>query len=67
MPREKPMYRENLETINKQFPDKEALSYKEIAALFGYSYHTALRHWSGIYNKAIGGVPKTTIARAMCS
>ena len=37
MPREKPMYRENLETINKQFPDKEALSYKEIAAIMNIS------------------------------
>ncbi len=66
MAREKEGYRENLEQINARYPDKESLNYTEISELFGYSYRTALRRWKKVYNKTVGGVPKTTIARTMC-
>ena len=66
MAREKELFRENLEQINNRFPDKESLNYSDICQLFGYSYRTAQRRWGKIYNRAVGGVPKTTVARAMC-
>ena len=66
MAREKELFRENLEQLNNMFPEKESLNYSEIAKLFGYSYRTAQRKWGKIYNKGVGGVPKTAIARSMC-
>ena len=67
MAREKPDYRENLETIHAAFPGKTALNYKDICQLFCYSRVTASRKWSKHYNKMCGGVPVTTIARLMCA
>jgi hypothetical protein len=66
MAREKELFRENLEAINARFPAKETLNYEEICVLFGYSKSTAIRNWKSEYNRRIGGVPKATIARAMC-
>lgn len=66
MAREKDGYRDNLERVNELIPDKEVLSYKDICSLFGCSLSTAKRKWSDLYNKRIGGVPKTAVARAMC-
>ncbi len=65
MPREKPLFRDNLERIDAQFPNREALRYDDLTKLFGYSHRTAVRKWSKFYNKACSGVPKTTVARVM--
>ena len=67
MAREKELFRKNLELINEQFPKKASLNYAEICALFGYSRRTAIRHWKKFYNRTVGGVPVTTVAREMCS
>ena len=66
MAREKELFRANLEQLNTRFPDKESLSYTDLCSLFDCSYRTAIRKWGKMYNKVIGGVPKTTVARAMC-
>ncbi|MEE1219541.1 MAG: hypothetical protein U0L20_06430 [Ruminococcus sp.] len=65
MPREKPMFRVNLDRLDARYPNKEALSYSDIADFFGYSYRSASRKWQSKYNSACGGVPKVTIARVL--
>ena len=66
MAREKELFRENLELINDRFPEKATLNYEELCALFGYSRRTATRVWKGLYDRRLGGVPKTTVAQKMC-
>lgn len=66
MPREYPDYRVNLDLLDRLYPGKVSLRYDNICKLFGYSKRTAIRHWKSVYDKRVGGVPKATIARAMC-
>ena len=66
MAREKELFRENLEQLNDRFPDKEVLKYEDLAAVCGYSKRAAQRNWQKFYNRAIGGVPKATVARVLC-
>jgi hypothetical protein len=67
MAREKEGYRDCLERLDKKFPDKEILKYADLIALFKRSRTTIIRSWQPYYNKAVGGIPKTTVARVMCS
>lgn len=67
MAREKEGFRDNLERIDSRFPEKESLNYDDLCTLFGFSRSTAIRRWKSFYNKNIGGVPKTTVARVMCN
>ena len=67
MAREKEGYRDCLERLDKKYPDKEVLKYADLMALFSLSRATIIRSWRPYYNKAVGGIPKTTVARVMCS
>lgn len=67
MAREKEGFREQLDRLDAAFPGREILSYKEISTLFGYAEVTAKRHWKQFYNHRCRGVPKTIIARELCS
>lgn len=65
MPREKPLFRSNLDRLDEKYPNKESLTYADLADFFGYSYRSAFRKWQDKYNKACNGVPKATIASVM--
>ena len=67
MAREKEGYRDCLERLDKKYPDKEVLKYADLMALFSLSRATIIRSWRPYYNKAVCGIPKTTVARVMCS
>lgn len=67
MAREKLLFRDNLDRLDGKYPDKEALTYADLAEFFGYSYRSAYRKWQKKYNKACNGVPKTTVASVMSS
>ena len=41
MAREKPSYRDNLERITAQFPNKEMLTVKDVCKFCGLNYRTA--------------------------
>lgn len=43
MPREKPLFRRNLERLDEKFPDKELLSYDEVATYLQKSKKTVSR------------------------
>lgn len=65
MPREKALFRDNLDRLDKKFPNKESLTYKDLAELFGYTYKSAFRKWQKQYNKTCNGVPKSVVASIM--
>ena len=67
MAREKEGYRDCLERLDQKYPGKEVLKYADLMALFSLSRATIIRSWQPYYNKAVGGIPKTTVARVMCS
>lgn len=67
MAREKEGYRDCLERLDQKFPDKEILKYADLMVLFSRCRATIIRSWAQYYNKAVGGIPKTTVARVMCS
>ncbi|MBC8586084.1 hypothetical protein [Youxingia wuxianensis] len=64
MPREKEAYRDNLERLCEAFPDKEALTYIEIARFLGKSPTTIRRAFRDIYKQGIG-ITKATLARKL--
>lgn len=63
MPREKPLFRANLDRLDAKYPDGEVLSFKQIADYLNCSISTAKRKFK--YNKLIGGIAKATVARAL--
>ena len=66
MPREKDGFRENLELLNKRFPDHDMLTIKEVQQVTRYaSRKTVLKHMG---KHAIGGsrISKVYVARFMC-
>ena len=67
MAREKPDYRENLELLQKRFPEKDILNYDDLCHLTGQSISTVKRKWKQIRNERCGGFPKPLVAREMCS
>jgi hypothetical protein len=60
-PREKEAYRDNLERLDDQFPDKEFLTRTEVAQFAGINYRTAgkLFPFKGKY------ISKATLARCL--
>ncbi len=66
MPREKPLFRENLDRLDRKFPDVEVLRYNDIAEYLGISVRTAKRHYQKYYNKKICGISKTVFANDLC-
>lgn len=65
MPREKPLFRINLDRLDERFPDKEALKYDEIASFLGRSKRFVSKHYQQHYNKNLAGVSKTVLAREL--
>lgn len=63
MPREKPLFRINLDRLDERYPYREALSFQDVADYLGCSICTAKRKFK--YNKLIGGIAKATVARAL--
>ena len=63
MPREKPLFRINLDRIDAAFPDKEVLSLSDIATYTGKSLRTITRKYK--INKEIGGISKATLANRL--
>lgn len=64
MPREKELYRFNLDRLDT-FTDGEVLSYEQLAKFLGKSKSTIQRHWKKHYNKVTGGISKAIIAREL--
>ncbi len=59
MAKEKINFRDNLERIDKRFPDKELLQQKECAEYLGCSTDKVRR----VYNIRSGGITKVEFAR----
>lgn len=64
MAREKEGYRDNIEQLNRLFPDYEALSLSEVARVMNCSIKTVQRNMGHlmIHRK----IMKTALARYMC-
>lgn len=64
MSREKEGYRDNIEQLNRLYPNHEALSLEEVAQVMNCSTRTVRRNYGHLMvNKRI---MKTALARAMC-
>ena len=65
MAREKDGYRENLEILNRRFPEHEMLSIEQVMEVTGYrSRNTVLKHFGKqIVNNRLS---KVYLARYMC-
>lgn len=63
MAREKELYRDNLDRLDKAYPQRECLRINDIAIYLGCSYQTAYRRFKK-YNKR-GGVSKCIVAREL--
>ena len=64
MAREKKLYRENIEQLNRLYPSHEALSLTEVAQVLNCSTKTVQRNMGHLMvNKKI---MKTALARYMC-
>lgn len=64
MPREKELFRVNLDRLDKAFPNTELLNYKQLEDYMGISNSTARRRFGKLRKR--GGFSKCDIARAMC-
>lgn len=64
MAREKELYRENLERLDRRFPEHETITFREAADYLGVSTKTISRTFAAV--KFAGRVPKTAIAKALC-
>ena len=63
MPREHEDYRNNIEHLNRLYPDKEMLDVHEVTKVFGYkSIQTTRKHVPFVNHR----VSKATLARIMC-
>lgn len=63
MAREHPDYRNNIEQLNRYFPDKEMLTAREIMPILGYKSETSVR---ANYPMTRGKISKAKLARLMC-
>ncbi len=63
MGREPIDYRNNLDQLNKRYPEKEMLSIREVMQIMGYrSTNTARKHIPFVKGK----ISKAALARIMC-
>lgn len=63
MGREHPDYRNNIEQLNRLYPDREMLTVAEVMQIMGYkSQNTAKKHVPFVNRR----VSKATLARLMC-
>ena len=63
MPVEHPDYRNNIEQLNRMFPEKEMLTVADIMKVYGYRSPTSVRQNFKLTN---GKLSKTSLARHMC-
>lgn len=65
MAREKEDYRENIEQLNRLFPEREMLTLPEVMQILGYSSRNTVKKYLGA--KIVNGrISKAAIARYMC-
>lgn len=62
MGREKIDYRNNIEQLNRLFPDKEMLNCRDIMKVYGYKSETTVRNHFKLTN---GKISKAKLARIM--
>lgn len=62
MPREKPLFRQNLDRLDKMFPDTEVLKYKDIVQVTGRSMRFVQNHYKQYYKKELAGISKSVLA-----
>jgi hypothetical protein len=65
MPREKELYRENLDRLDERFPGRDVLKYADIAEVTGRSVRFVQKHFKKHYNTELAGVSKTVVARIL--
>lgn len=65
MSREKPLFRENLDRLDRKFPDVEVLHYADIAEYIGKSERTVKTHYQKYYKKELGGISKAVLANIL--
>lgn len=64
MPREKELFRVNLDRIDSKFPNQELLSYNDISDYTKMSLSFVKQHFKDL--RVAGGVPKCNLARFLC-
>lgn len=65
MAREKEEYRENIEQLNRLFPDREMLTVPETMQILGYGSKNTVKKYLGA--KMVNGkISKVALARYMC-
>lgn len=62
MAREKEGFREQLQRLDEQFPDKEMLNQKELASYLGCDPKTIRRRYNHLFTPGLG-ISKTKVAR----
>ena len=65
MPKEKELFRVNLDRLDRRFPDKEVLKYADIADYLGRTTRFVQEHYHQHYNKDLAGISKTVVARML--
>lgn len=65
MSREKATYRDNMEMLNERFPDKDALTRADVAAVLGVSLRSRVLGRIK-YNERTRMVSKADFARQIC-
>lgn len=66
MAREKEDYRDNIEQLNRLFPNYEALSLEEVAQVMNCSVKTVQRHLGHLMVHNRKKIMKTKLAKYMC-
>ena len=64
MGREKEGYRHNIELLNERFPEKDALTLKEVADWLGRQPRTVKKHIK--FNEKTKLITKADLARQVC-
>ena len=65
MSREKECYRENIEQLNRLFPEREMLTIQETMQVLGYGSKNTVKKYLGA--KMVNGrISKAALARYMC-
>lgn len=62
MPREKELFRDNLERLDKAFPDKEILNYADVLKYTGFKDYRAVKKR---FNMTKQGISKVKLASAL--
>lgn len=65
MPREKELFRDNLERLDKAFPNKEILDLAEVANYLGVCRRTLVKHLK-IKKMRVKTMSKSSLASLLC-